>query len=65
MKPRAPAHMLRTYAAQYRPLGDLLIMVPLGKFTALTSTGALVQAAHALARQAVVVVEIVVTEQGE
>jgi hypothetical protein len=63
-KPRVPAHMLRSYYIQYRPMrGESLQLLDIVR--ALSSTGALVQAAHMLARNALLAVEIVATEQGE
>lgn len=62
-KPRAPAHMLRLYALQYRPARGARLEM-LSHFTALTPTGALVQAAHALARWKLNAVELIATEQG-
>ena len=63
-KPCAPAHMLRSYTVHYRPFRNG-VAYPIGPFTALSSTGALVQAAHRLARIGLTAVELIATEQGE
>jgi hypothetical protein len=63
-KPRAPAHMLRRYTVHYRNIPNGAVY-PIGPFSALSSTGALVQAAHRLARVGLTAVEIIATEQGE
>ena len=64
-KTRAPAHLLRTFTVQYREFHGGPVW-GLADFQALTSTGAIVQAAQKLARMAETAVEIVATQhEGE